>query len=35
MEYERLMDCLFCGDVGYGKIEVVICVVFKVVIDGK
>lgn len=35
MERECLMDCLLCGDVGYGKIEVVICVVFKVIGDGK
>lgn len=35
MERVRFMDCFFCGDVGYGKIEVVVCVVFKVVMDGK
>lgn len=29
-----LMDCLVCGDVGFGKIEVVICVVFVVVMLG-
>lgn len=31
----RLMDCLVCGDVGFGKIEVVMCVVFVVVYSGK
>lgn len=29
------MDRLLCGDVGYGKIEVVVRVVFKVVMEGK
>lgn len=29
-----LMDCLVCGDVGFGKIEVVMCVVFVVVMLG-
>lgn len=29
------MDCFICGDVGFGKIEVVICGVFKVVVGGK
>lgn len=29
------MDCLVCGDVGFGKIEVVMCVVFVVVNDNK
>lgn len=35
MEWDMFMDCLVCGDVGFGKIEVVICVVFKVVVDNK
>lgn len=30
-----VMDCLVCGDVGFGKIEVVMCVVFFVVNVGK
>lgn len=29
------MDCLVCGDVGFGKIEVVMCVVFVVIDNGK
>lgn len=35
MEWLCLMDCLLVGDVGYGKIEVVLWVVFKVIMDGK
>lgn len=31
----KLMDCFVCGDVGFGKIEVVLCVVFIVVLGGK
>lgn len=31
----QLMDCVVCGDVGFGKIEVVVCVVFVVVSVGK
>lgn len=35
MEKEKLMDWLFVGDVGYGKIEVVFWVVFKVIKESK
>lgn len=35
MESEWVMDCFVCGDVGFGKIEVVIWVIFKVVIVEK
>lgn len=35
MEGNCLMDWLLVGDVGFGKIEVVMCVVFKVVNDYK
>lgn len=31
MEWLILMDWLFFGDVGFGKIEVVVWVVFKVI----
>lgn len=29
------MDCLICGDVGFGKMEVVLWVVFVVVMSGQ
>lgn len=32
--FGKLMDCFVCGDVGFGKIEVVLCVVFVVVMVG-
>lgn len=35
MEKFWLMDCLLVGDVGFGKIEVVLWVVFKVVSNNK
>lgn len=35
MESFKFMDRFIVGDVGYGKIEVVFCVVFKVVVDVK
>lgn len=35
MECLWLMDWFLVGDVGYGKIEVVLCVIFKVVVGGK
>ena len=35
MESERPMDCLLCGDVGYGKTEVAIRAAFKCVMDSK
>ncbi|MDR1906320.1 MAG: transcription-repair coupling factor [Clostridiales bacterium] len=35
LENGRIMDRLLCGDVGYGKTEVALRAVFKVVMDGK
>jgi transcription-repair coupling factor (superfamily II helicase) len=35
MESEKLMDRLICGDAGFGKTEVIIRAVFKVIMEGK
>jgi transcription-repair coupling factor (superfamily II helicase) len=35
MESERLIDRLICGDAGFGKTEVIIRTVFKVIMEGK
>lgn len=35
METDKLMDRLICGDAGYGKTEVIIRTVFKVIMEGK
>ena len=35
MESSTPMDCLLCGDVGYGKTEVSMRAAFKTVMDGK
>ena len=35
MESKKIMDRLFCGDVGFGKTEVAIRAAFKAVQDGK
>ena len=35
MESDRPMDHLLCGDVGYGKTEVIMRAAFKAVMDGK
>ena len=35
LELPRAMDRLICGDVGFGKTEVALRAVFKVVMDGK
>jgi transcription-repair coupling factor (superfamily II helicase) len=35
MEADKLMDRLICGDAGFGKTEVVLRIVFKVIMEGK
>lgn len=35
MESEKLIDRLICGDAGYGKTEVIIRAVFKVIMEGR
>ncbi|MDR1940371.1 MAG: transcription-repair coupling factor [Clostridiales bacterium] len=35
LESGKVMDRLLCGDVGYGKTEVALRAIFKVVMDGK
>jgi len=35
LESDKLMDRLICGDAGYGKTEVIIRAVFKVIMEGK
>lgn len=35
MESDKLMDRLICGDAGFGKTEVIIRAIFKVVMEGK
>jgi transcription-repair coupling factor (superfamily II helicase) len=35
MESEKLMDRLICGDAGFGKTEVIIRAIFKVIMEGK
>jgi transcription-repair coupling factor (superfamily II helicase) len=35
MECEKLMDRLICGDAGFGKTEVIIRAIFKVIMEGK
>lgn len=35
MESEKLMDRLICGDAGFGKTEVIIRAIFKVMMEGK
>ena len=35
MESQKLMDRLICGDAGFGKTEVIIRAIFKVIMEGK
>jgi transcription-repair coupling factor (superfamily II helicase) len=35
LESDKLMDRLICGDAGYGKTEVILRAVFKVIMEGK
>ena len=35
MESDKLMDRLICGDAGFGKTEVIIRAIFKVIMEGK
>ncbi len=35
MESEKLVDRLICGDAGFGKTEVILRAVFKVIMEGK
>jgi transcription-repair coupling factor (superfamily II helicase) len=35
MESEKLMDRLICGDAGFGKTEVILRAVFKVIMEGR
>lgn len=35
MESDRLIDRLICGDAGFGKTEVIIRTIFKVIMEGK
>jgi transcription-repair coupling factor (superfamily II helicase) len=35
MEAEKLMDRLICGDAGFGKTEVILRAVFKVIMEGR